>query len=43
MGWSLLFKLPAWLWQSGFSRVNVQEFRTNAREAIATVIESDLD
>ena len=24
-------------------RVNVQEFRTNAREAIATVIESDLD
>ncbi|NEQ20388.1 MAG: BCD family MFS transporter [Microcoleus sp. SIO2G3] len=25
------------------SRVNVQEFRTNARDAIATVIESDLD
>jgi len=25
------------------ARVNVQEFRTNAREAIATVIESDLD
>ncbi len=25
------------------TRVNVQEFRTNAREAIATVIESDLD
>jgi BCD family chlorophyll transporter-like MFS transporter len=24
-------------------RVNVQEFRTNAREAIATVIENDLD
>lgn len=46
LAYSLVFALQAMgmilaVWF--LSRVNVQEFRTNARKAIATVLESDLD